>query len=222
MAPYKRKEVIGDCTLYLGDCLDVMPTLDKVDAVVTDPPYGIGADLAAHKRSGKKPGAAAAPYGEYACSDWDSVPATREHIKHIMTAGVYQVIFGGNYFDLPPARCLLIWDKITGSNGFTDCEVAWTNLDKAIRIKHNMWSGMLRKGGEDRVGHPTQKPVEVMQWCIEHLPEGCQAILDPFMGSGTTGVACAKMGRKFIGIEINKEYYEIAKKRIFNTQGSLF
>lgn len=210
----QRKEIIGDCTLHLGDCLGILPTLEKVDAVITDPPYGIGVDSTMHKQSGSQYGNAAAPKSFYEDTKWDKNPPSEELINLVLDTADFCVIFGGNYFHLPPSSCWLVWDKLNGTNMFADCELAWTNLDKAVRLKRHMWNGMLRKNGEERVGHPTQKPVEIMKWCIEQLPDSCNTILDPFMGSGTTGVACAKMGRKFIGIEIDPKYFDIAVKRI--------
>ena len=214
MSAIIREERIGDCRLILGDCLEVMPLLGKLDAVVTDPPYGIGVDRAMAANSNTKYGKSAAAKGQYIASGWDDVPIGKKHIDAIMAAGKSVVIFGGNYFLLPPTRCWLVWDKRNGSNEFADCELAWTNLDKPVRRIEWMWNGMLRKHGEQRHGHPTQKPVGVMEWCIKHLPTQAQTILDPFMGSGTTLVACAKLGRKGIGIELDPDYFEIACKRV--------
>ena len=107
----------------------------------------------------------------------------------------------------------LVLDKQNGANDFADCELAYTNLKMAVRIFRWRWNGMIRRGNEERE-HPTQKPLELMKWCIGKLPEPSTIILDPFMGSGTTGVACAKMGRKFIGIEKDARYFDIACKRI--------
>jgi site-specific DNA-methyltransferase (adenine-specific)/modification methylase len=215
---YKRKEVIGDAVLYLGDCLEVMPTLGKVDAVVTDPPYGIGA-----YSTGKMGGGVLAKQSTYDATDWDDKAASIEQIQMMRQYSDWQIIFGGNYFNLPPARCWLIWDKENGNNNFADCEMAWTNLDKAVRLVRWLWHGMIRKGDDVRE-HPTQKPEGVMRWCINHLPDNAQTILDPFMGSGTTGVACVNLGRKFIGIELEEKYFDIACKRIDQAQrqGKLF
>ncbi len=207
--PYKRKEQIGDATLYLGDCSEVMATLPHVDAVVTDPPYGIGE--AAGNNASRCNLAAARDYGNL---DWDNKPASPEQIAAIRAASTWQIIFGGNYFNLPPTPCWLVWDKKNGAADFADCELAWTNLKKAVRKIEYMWNGMLRANNEPRGDHPTQKPVGVMKWCIEHLPDSCGTILDPFMGSGTTGVACAKLGRKFIGIELEEKYFDSACRRI--------
>lgn len=212
-----REEVIGDCRLILGDCRDVLPTLDKVDGVVTDPPYGIGVDRAMSKTSGMKSGKGLANKGVYESSGWDDAPIDKDTVDLILSKGTKSIIFGGNYFELPPTKCWLVWDKEANGN-FADAELAWTNLDKPVRLLRHMWNGMLRKDGEERHGHPTQKPIGVMKWCISHLPDGSNTILDPFMGSGTTGVAAVQMGRKFIGIEREPKYFDIACKRIEDAQ----
>jgi DNA modification methylase len=200
----------GRVTLYRGDCREILPTLGKVDAVVTDPPYGIGADSTMHKSGGTKYGNAAAAKREYAETNWDAEPADMAWVAQY---DAHAIVFGGNYFHLPPARCWLVWDKKVNGE-FADCELAWTNLDKPVRRIEWMWNGMLRRGKEPRGEHPTQKPLGVMKWCIEHLPDTAQTILDPFMGSGTTGVAAVKLGRRFIGIEIDPRYFDIACRRI--------
>lgn len=202
-----RKEIIGNCELYLGDCREVIPTLGKVDAVVTDPPYGINEN---HKKVASR-GKLAAPkdYGEFT---WDKKPPSKELISLVLNTAEWCVIFGGNYFELPPTSCWLVWDKLNGDNDFADCELAWTNLDKAVRRIQWLWNGMIRKDNEERF-HPTQKPIEVMKWCIGFLPNS-ETILDPFMGSGTTLVACAKLGRKGIGIELEPKYFDIACRRV--------
>jgi site-specific DNA-methyltransferase (adenine-specific)/modification methylase len=123
-----------------------------------------------------------------------------------------QIIWGGNYFDLPPCSGPLIWDKENGANDFADGELAWNNLGTALRIKRHMWNGMLRKGGEDRE-HPTQKPLDVMAWCVSLVPDA-QTVLDPFAGSGTTGRACKDLGRKCVMIEREEKYCEIAARRM--------
>lgn len=214
---------IGRATLYNADCRDVLPTLGKVDAVVTDPPYGIKADSTMAKASGFKGGGMMAAKSHYDATEWDNEPVDAALLKLVRDAGRWNVIFGGNYYDCPPASCWLIWDKEVNGH-FADCEMAWTNLPKAVRRIRHMWNGMLRKGQEERHGHPTQKPVEVMKWCIGHLPDPSVTILDPFMGSGTTGVAAVQMGRDFIGIEREAKYFDIACKRIEDAQrqGDLF
>jgi len=200
---------IGDCTLYRADCKEVLPLLPKVDAVVTDTPYGIGEASKNFASRGKL-----ASSDKYEQSEWDSgtqddaIAAAVELVK-------WSIVFGGNYYSLPPTSCWLIWDKLNGDSDFADCEMAWTNLPKAVRRIRFLWNGCMRRERDVTREHPTQKPVDVMKWCIEHIPEPHnKTILDPFMGSGTTGVACVKLGRTFIGIEIDSGYFDIACKRI--------
>lgn len=205
---YQRKEIIGDCTLLLGDCRDILPTLGKVDAVVTDPPYGIGESAAKNRTRGGK-GVKATDYGADA---WDEEPCPPPVLEWVLANSRWQIIFGGNYFPLPPTSCWLVWDK-ENTGDFADAEMAWTNLPKAIRLKRHMWNGMLRKDREERF-HLTQKPVAVMQWCLSHLPKEARVVTDMFMGSGTTGVACAMDGLSFIGIERESKHFDTACRRI--------
>lgn len=208
---YKRKEVIGNCTLYLADCMDILPHLDKVDAVVTDPPYGINM---AGGFSGSGGFSKPIKRREYKGS-WDNEKPNNFLFDLIIGKSKYCIIWGGNYFTdkLPQSNCWLVWDKENTMPTFSDCELAWTNIKRnnIKRIKY-VQNGCISK--EKERSHPTQKPVGVMKWCISHLPEDANLILDPFMGSGTTGVACQEMGRQFIGIELDEDYFNIACKRI--------
>jgi site-specific DNA-methyltransferase (adenine-specific)/modification methylase len=201
------KVEIGNATVYLGDCMEILQTLEKVDAVITDPPYGINEN--SKKVASRGNMAAPKDYGDF---DWDKAPPTDQLIELIRTKGKYQAFFGGNYFTLPPTSCWLVWDKLNGDNDFADCELAWTNWPKAVRRLQWRWNGMIRQGNEERF-HPTQKPLEVMKWVIDLCPKS-DSIIDPFMGSGTTGVAAIQMGKKFIGIEREPKYFEIACKRL--------
>jgi hypothetical protein len=203
-----RKEVIGDATLYCGSMEDVLPTLGRFDACVADPPYGIGEAAGKNKSRGLL--AVARDYGNYS---WDDEPASPVAINLMRTCSRWQIIFGGNYYELPPTPCWLVWDKLNNGD-FADCELAWTNMPKAVRRLQWMWNGMLRKGNEPRGFHPTQKPVGVMEWCLSHLPADVVTVVDPFAGSGTTGVACVKRGLTFTGIEREPRYFDIACKRI--------
>ncbi len=213
---------IGNARLALGDCRDILPTLGKVDAVVTDPPYGIGES--AGKAKTRKRAGNAKWVKDYGNDDWDDQPIDAETIAAILNHARWKVIFGGNYYALPPTKCWLVWDKLNGDTDFADCELAWTNLPKAVRRIRFLWNGWNLGGGESRGDHPTQKPIGVMRWCIGHLPVPNETILDPFMGSGTTGVAAVQMGRKFIGIEREPKYFDIACSRIEQAQrqGDLF
>lgn len=208
-----RVERIGRATLYLGDCATILPTLEPVDLVCTDPPYGIG-EAAGKSKTRKGLG----PIRDYGNDDWDNAPIDAQVMSAVRAAGRWQIIFGGNYYDCPAAKCWLIWDKVNGDNDFADCELAWTNLPKAVRLIRYMWNGMIREKGAQRGDHPTQKPLEVMKWCISHAPQS-DTILDPFMGSGTTGVAAIQMGKAFIGIEREERYFEAACRRIREANG---
>lgn len=212
-------ERIGNATLYLGDCRDILPTLPKVDAVITDPPYGIGESRAKNQsrgavRVGRKQLTAARDYGE---DGWDDQPVPTDLMDMVVKAGKWAIVFGGNYYPMPPSSCWLVWDKENGENDFADCELAWTNIPKAVRRIRYMWHGMLRANGEQRGDHPTQKPIGVMKWAISHAPRS-ETILDPFMGSGTTGVAAMQLGRQFTGIELRPDYFATACRRIEDAQ----
>jgi len=197
-------------SLYLGDCREILPGLAQVDACVTDPPYGIGATTKAFQNPIQR-GAAVCSSRDYGRTEWDNEPASPDIISACLSAAKWQVIFGGNYFALPPARCWLVWDKMNGENEYADCELAWTNLDRAVRKLSFRWHGMIRDEAGERV-HPTQKPVGVMAWAMSWLPDS-RTILDPFMGSGTTGIACLRTGRRFIGIEREPTYFAAAVER---------
>lgn len=209
--PWVRRENIGDATLYLGDCLDILPTLPKVDAVITDPPYGIASKWVGGF-SGKH-GWGKAKDESITRNEWDQKPPSKEFFENLDAE--VQIIWGGNYFDLPPARGWLVWNKPERNFTLAEAELAWTNRDNVVRVFD---------GNRSDVGrvHPTQKPLALMEWCIKHADKEiwktriAQTILDPFMGSGTTGVACAQLGRKFVGIEIEPKYFDIACERIDN------
>jgi DNA modification methylase len=202
-----RIEKIGDATLYLGDALEILPTLEKVDAVISDPPYGIDEN----DRKVASRGKLAVPK-DYGSFDWDKAPPSPELMAAVCGAGKWVALFGGNYFGLPASSCWLVWDKLNGDNDFADCELAWTNWPKAVRRIQWRWNGMIRQGNEERF-HPTQKPLQVMGWAIDLCPKA-DTILDPFMGSGTTGVAAVERRRHFIGIEREPSYFDIACRRI--------
>lgn len=201
---------IGDCQLYLGDCREILPLLPKVDAVVTDPPYGIGE--AGGEKNRRGPGRTRFAVPKHEDIGWDDQRPDADTFRAIMDKAPIWMVFGGNYFaDLfPPSMGWLYWDKKLGGD-FSDGELVYTNRKAALRsFSMHAFEGL--KGGQLRE-HPTQKPAPLMRWCLQQIPDA-RTILDPFMGSGTTGVACVKLGRKFIGIEIEPKYFEIACKRI--------
>lgn len=197
-----NKVQIGNATLYLGDCMDILPTLDKVDAVITDPPYGMGDKL--HGAKGSSWAKLYEPTGGFS---WDK--EIHPSVMGLLDIGNKVIIWGGNFYPLPPSRSWLVWNKIVRNFSTSVCELAWTNLDKPINA-FDYSHGQLALENKQ---HPTQKPLPLMIWCIDQAGNP-ETILDPFMGSGTTGVAAIQMGRKFIGIEREPKYFEIACKRI--------
>jgi len=204
---------IGDATLYHGDCLEILPTLDKVDAVVTDPPYGIerfkkGFGTTRFKNSGaEKDGLV-----------WDKKPSLAL-MDMVIAAAPLQVIWGANNFALPTSEYFFVWDKQQTVNNFASAELAYTNIKQPAKVFRYSIHQHNKRFNE----HPTEKPVKLMEWCITFAKDA-ESVLDPFMGSGTTGVACANLGRKFIGIEIERKYFDIACERIeaAYAQGRLF
>jgi len=214
MKPYYEDTKAG-IVIYNADCRDVLPELPSVDLVLTDPPYGIGADSQSFQNARQR-GSAVAPSRDYGLSTWDAQPPPIETIHKVARACRNAIIWGGNYFALWPSAAWLVWDKDNGANGYADCELAWTNLPIACRRKRHRWMGMLQEyAGDDKEHrfHPTQKPLPLMRWCLELVPDA-HTILDPFMGSGTTLRAAKDLGRKAIGIEIEERYCEIAAKRL--------
>lgn len=207
MTPYYEQSGIR---IFHGEALDVLPTLGRFDLLLTDPPYGIGAGL---RHAGR--GNALVESVDYGDATWDDKTADHELARARLICK-HQIIFGGNYYALPPSRCWLVWDKENGSNDYADCELAWTNLVKPVRRLVYRWHGMLQQPGrakEKRV-HPTQKPEPVMVWALQHAPADVQTVLDPFMGSGTTLVAAKRLGKRAVGIERDEGYCEMAAERL--------
>ena len=213
-----EKVVIGNAELWHGDCREVLPLLPHVDLMLTDPPYGIGID-------GQKECVNRNPKHNRKAHDflgWDNETPARLVFELLRYKSEGQIVWGGNYFTdkLPhPTKGWLFWDK--GQRGLTmsDGELAWTSFDFPMRA-YTLNRVALQDGGGTE--HPTQKPIRLMTWCLGLVPDA-QTVCDPFAGSGTTGVACAQMGRKFYGIERERKYFDIACERISRaqTQGSL-
>lgn len=207
--------IIGNATLYLGDCRDILPTLQKVDAVCTDPPYGINL---AGGFSGAGGFSKPIERRQYE-GDWDNETPTADVFKSILDSAEMSIIWGGNYFTdkLPQGSFWLVWDKENTMPTFSDAELAWTNIKKkSVKRIRYMQNGLMSR--EKERFHPTQKAVEVMRWSISQFQGTPQTILDPFLGSGTTGVAALMLGRRFIGIEREAKYFDIACKRIEDAQ----
>lgn len=208
---------IGDCTLYRGDCYELMPAL-QADALITDPPYGINYDcmkFRSHRWAQFKGHAAVPP------SLWpqkivgDTVPFDPRPWLHFAQI----ILWGGHLYTtyLPCSPSWLIWDKREGttSDDYGDCELAWTNLSGVTRLHRQLWRGVIRRGEENAVYgkklHPAQKPIALMRWCVQKT---VGVVLDPFAGSFTTAHACVELGRPCIAIEIDPYYWELGCRRI--------
>ena len=203
-APFYRDEYV---TIYHADCRQILPMLGQFDLLMADPPYGIG-----EAKGRNKTRSCLATSKDYGTATWDDEPVEEWVMGLARSLCRKQIIFGGNYYALPPCKGPLVWDKENGENDFADGELAWNNLGTALRIKRHRWHGMIRKGGEDR-HHPTQKPLEVIQWAIQLAGE-VETILDPWAGSGTTGHAAKNLGKRAVLIEREERYCEIAAARL--------
>ena len=191
MKPYYDEDGIQ---IFHGDCREVLPRLGLIDLILTDPPYGLGI--------------AGNPFRQkFEPADWDDKAADLAIMELMRSTSKHQCIWGGNFFELPPAQCFFVWDKFQPEDFSSSmCEMAWVSLKLPAKIfrlsvqAYDKW-------------HPTQKPEELMRWCMKFFPDS-ETVLDPFMGSGTTLRAAKDLGRRAIGIEIEEKYCEIAAKRL--------
>lgn len=204
--PYYQHKGI---TIYLGDCFEILPQLEPVDLILTDPPSG---KIGGSKSIG---GSKYVEVNKYDLS-WDK-KLTKEQLNFVVSFGKNQIIWEANYYKeyLPIENNILIWDKKCQNNwddNFSDGEMAYTSLKTSFKIYRHLWMGCLRKHGKIRQ-HPTEKPIQLMMWCLK-FDQDAKIILDSFMGIGTTLVAAKQLGRKAIGIEISKKYCDIAIQRL--------
>jgi site-specific DNA-methyltransferase (adenine-specific) len=197
MKPYYQDEYV---TLYCGDCREIVQGLGKFDLLLTDPPYGIG--IAANPVRQK-----------HTKMKWDESPVDDRTILLMLATADKTIVWGGNYFGLPPHQCFLAWDKMQPENfSLAMLEQAWTNLKGPAKMFRKSVTSYAKQ-------HPTQKPIELMTWCITLAGDNVKTILDPFAGSGTTGVAAKLLNRKCTLIEKEEKYCEIAARRL--SQGVL-
>ena len=204
--PYYRDEL---CVIYHADCRKVLPWLQRFDLLLTDPPYGIGAGKVS--------------FGKWRTSrmeklDWDKDTPPAWLIDSLLDSADKHIVWGGNYYGLPPSRQYLVWDKGAGFKGrdFAECEQAWCSWEGNARVYAR---DPLAAGDYKKKCHPTQKPLALMRWCLGLVPDA-GSVLDPFMGGGTTLLAAKLEGRSAVGIEINEAYCEDAADRL--RQGVLF
>ena len=203
-----EKVTIGNAELWHGDCREVLPLLPRFDLVLTDPPYGIGfaAQPTRYQRANGMKAAA-----------WDDEVPPAWLFGLLQERAGALVVWGGNYYTLPPTRGWLVWLKQGNAPSMADLELAWTSMDMNARwFEKSVKSASLEKQLQG-AAHPTQKPVDLMVWSMSFVPDA-QTVCDPFMGSGTTGVACAARGLAFTGIERERKYFDIACERIARAQ----
>ncbi len=193
--------------IYHADWREIDRELLRSDLLICDPPYGISEAKGKNKSRTKL-----AVAKDYGVADWDDEPVSDFDLIQLRDLTKYQIIFGGNYFVLPPSKCWLVWDKLN-SGDFADAELAWTNLDKAVRVFRYLWNGMIKEQPEFRT-HPTQKPVSVISWALTQAPKDVKSVVDPYAGVCTTALACKKMGLSCICVEREEKYAEDGAKRL--------
>lgn len=180
--------------IYHGDCREILPELGRFDLLLTDPPYGIGI--------------AANPVRQaHAVSDWDNSVVSEELLNDSIGLCAEQVIWGGNYFKLPPSQGFLVWDKMQPQElTLSMCEMAWISRQQPAKMFRRSVTSYLKE-------HPTEKPLDLFKWCLSLFPTA-KTVLDPFLGSGTTLVAAKAMGLAAVGVEREEKYCEIAANRL--------
>jgi len=210
----KHRLMCGDSTSI--DAIEKLTEKQSIDMVFTDPPYGVavvkdgmvGADFGVAKKGNYKP-----IIGD------ETTDTAIEAYNVCVTIGAKKIVlWGGNYFSnkLPPSSCWLVWDKRGDSgivNTFADCELAWTNMTSPARVHKQLWNGMIREGEKDKRVHPTQKPVALCEWGITNYTDKNASVLDLFLGSGSTLMACEKTNRKCFGMEMSPDYCDVIVKR---------
>ena len=202
---------IGDATLYLGDCMDILPTLDKVDAVITDPPFGVGNFV---QTTGNIRGRGELK-GELV--QWNEFAPTAEFFNLLKKISTHRIIWGANFFNcFEDKGGAIIWDKAQPMPNFSKADIASCTHFQKTEIVRIPWTNF-NVAREAETDHPCERPVQLYEWCINYLPK-VQSVLDPYLGSGSCGVAAIRSGRKFIGIEKNSKYFDAACKRIENAQ----
>jgi site-specific DNA-methyltransferase (adenine-specific) len=194
--------------LFHGDCREVLPTLDRFDLLLTDPPYGI----AGVWKGGRGHGWGKAQEDSDVRNGWDATIPDAELLDLVLSAADDAVVWGGNYFPLPPSRGWLVWNKPERNFTLAEAELAWTSRDMVIRVADLPRSEPGRE-------HPTQKPLSLMHFCLKFFPDA-RSLVDPFAGSGTSLVAAKGAGMRAVGIEAHERYCEIAARRL--AQDTLF
>lgn len=215
-------EIFGGITLYNADCMDIMRELpDKAfDLAIVDPPYGL--NFGTYNRTNKLPNGESYKANRYHNASWDKTPPAPAYFEELQRVSKNQIIWGGNYFDLPPTKCFIFWYKHQPVKNFADGEYAWTSFDNVAKCFDFPYFENIN--AEAQRIHPTQKPVTLYGWILNNFAKEGDRILDTHLGSGSICIACHDMGFEMTGIELDKDYYEAAKKRLINhqAQGTLF
>lgn len=218
-------------TVYNMDCIELMREMERqgivADWLIADPPYGIGIAEDYAKVGGEQYGKAATKKRVYTKKTWDNKRIDKEYFDLMFKVSKNQIIFGGNYYTdiLPPTKSWIVWDKRCDDNlrnDFADCELAWCSQGQA-RVFHYLYNGMIQgdmKNKDERF-HPTQKPTQIICQLLNYYTQENDLILDPFMGSFTTAVACHKLKRRFIGAELDEEYYRLGSERLKAEQAQI-
>ena len=206
-------ETLGNITLYNADCMEIMKTFsdNQFDLAIVDPPYGIGAE----NHAGKKENG----WTQWEKKGWDSKTPDKTYFNELFRVSKNQIIWGGNYMtdSLYPSMGWVIWDKGQRDFSLADGEMAWTSFNKAMRI----WDYSRAKNLSEKRIHPTQKPVALYKWILKNYAKEGQTILDTHLGSGSSAIASHDGGFEFTGIELDEEYYKLAKDRIIMHQRQL-
>ena len=209
--------IIGDATLYLGDCLDILPTLLKVDVVITDPPFGVGNFVQVTGRLGGRGD------GRGKSVTWNEAPPSEAFFRLLREKSKHRIIWGANFFNCFEDRGgAIIWDKAQSMPNFGKADIASCTHFQKTEIVRIPWTNF-SVAHEAETDHPCERPVRLYEWCIDYLPEH-DSVLDPYLGSGSCGVAAIRRGKSFIGIEREPKYFDIACRRIeqASAQGKLF
>lgn len=222
----ETKEISPYLDLRLGDCVELMREFPDghFDLAIVDPPYGI--DAANYKRGGIKHGKAAAPSKSYGAKDWDLKAPDNAYFNELLRVSKNQIIWGANHFLGWCSPAWVVWDKMTGGNGYADCELAWSSFKSAVRQFRFQWAGMLQgdMANKEKRIHPTQKPVALYKWLLSNYAKPGQKILDTHLGSGSHAIACHYAGVYLTACEIDNDYFTASLERIEaeTRQASLF
>ena len=213
--------IIGKATLHNMDCMEYMAGLpdNYFNLAITDPPYGIGFDgeVSAMASNNSKKWTNAKEKG-YARKDWDSAVPSQEYFNELARVSKKQIIWGGNYFNLPQSTGWIFWDKGTAEGMTLSAgELAWTNFQRSVNKISILWAGFRKVETESRI-HPTQKPIKLYEWLLKNYAKEGDKILDTHLGSMSSVIACLNMGYEITGCELDADYFAAGVKRVEQSQ----